>query len=94
MQKQEPGKSNLKLYDRRVTGANLASRKHFTSPVALWLIAASLLTSVNAQETNKTKPEQAPTTTVINLWPGVAPGSEEWKQPETTLSSPLKKSIQ
>jgi hypothetical protein len=24
---------------------------------------------------------------VINIWPGVAPGSEQWKQKETTLVS-------
>jgi acetyl esterase/lipase len=65
------------------------SRKHRKSFIALWLIAASLFTSASAQETKKSGPEQTPTPatpkTVLNLWPGAAPGSEQWKQPETTL---------
>jgi hypothetical protein len=91
MKKQESGKSNLKSPDLRVAGVNSMSRKERKSLVALGLIAASLLTSASAQETNKSKPEQAPTPetskTVLNLWPGVAPGSEQWKQPETDLGS-------
>ncbi|MBZ5669538.1 MAG: alpha/beta hydrolase fold domain-containing protein [Acidobacteriia bacterium] len=97
MRKQGSGKSNLELPALRVTGANSMSRKHRKSFIALWLIAASLLTSASAQETNKSKPEQAPTPattkTVINLWPGVAPGSEQWKQPETALGSGGMKAI-
>ena len=42
--------------------------------IALWLFAGVLLTSAVAQDTK-----------VINVWPGVAPGSEQWKQPETTV---------
>ena len=57
MQKQEPGKSNLKFFDLRVTGANATSRKHRKSFIALWLMAIFLFTSVGAQETNKSKPE-------------------------------------
>jgi 4-carboxymuconolactone decarboxylase len=41
----------------RVTGANSMSRKHRKTLIALWLIAASLLTSASAQETKKSKPE-------------------------------------
>ena len=66
---------------------NTKSRKLF---IALCLLAAVLFTSATAQETNKSKPEQAPpvaTAKVINLWPGVAPGSEQWKQPETVIGS-------
>lgn len=55
--------------------------------VALWLFSAIVITSAVAQETRTTGPEQAPTTKVINLWPGVAPGSEQWKQSETVLGS-------
>src|SRR4051794_40469705 len=59
--------------------------------VALGLIAIVLLTSASAQEVNNTKPEPAPKPApekkVINLWPGVAPGSEQWKQPETVIGS-------
>lgn len=52
-------------------------------------MAALLLTVANAQEPNNSKPEQLATSgvtpKVINVWPGVAPGSEQWKQKETTL---------
>jgi hypothetical protein len=93
MQKNESGKSNVEVPDLRVTGSNPMSRKHWKSFIALCLMAASLFfTSANAQETtNKSKPEQSPTLAitkkVINVWPGVAPGSEQWKQPETALGS-------
>jgi hypothetical protein len=67
------------------------SRKHRKSLIALALIAACCLSLASAQETNKSKPEQASTPAitkkVINLWPGVAPGSEQWKQREITLGS-------
>jgi acetyl esterase/lipase len=67
------------------------SSKHRNTFIALWLIAATLFTSASAQESQKSKPEQTPTPatpkTVINLWPGIAPGSEQWKQPETTIGS-------
>jgi hypothetical protein len=57
--------------------------------IALCLIASALATvpSARAQETRGSGPEQAPATTVSNVWPGVAPGSEQWKQPETVLGS-------
>ena len=88
MQKQEPGKSNLKFSDLRMTAANSMSWKYRKFFIALWLMAAiTFIKSANAQETNN-RPEQAPTpatpTKVLNLWPGVAPGSEKWRQPETT----------
>lgn len=47
--------------------------------IASWLFPALLLTSASAQETFTTK--------VIDVWPGVAPGSEQWKQQETVLGS-------
>jgi hypothetical protein len=61
MQKQEPGKSNLKFPDLSSAGANSMSSKHRKFLIALWLIAAALFTSASAQETQKTKPEQTPT---------------------------------
>ena len=78
--------SNLKLQNPRVTGSS-SGKKHWAAFVALFLVAASLLTSANAQETNKSEKESATAKKVINLWPGVAPGSEQWKQAETTLGS-------
>ena len=64
--------------------------KHRKALITLSLIASCLLSSASAQETND-KPEQpaapAISTKVINLWPGVAPGSEQWKQKETTINS-------
>jgi acetyl esterase/lipase len=53
-------------------------RKHRKSFIVLWLMAAISFIPASAQEKKKT---------VVNLWPGVAPGSEQWKQPETTLGS-------
>jgi acetyl esterase/lipase len=53
-------------------------RKHWNSFIAFWLVAACSFTSASAQEVKQT---------VINLWPSVAPGSEQWKQPETVLGS-------
>ena len=50
-----------------------AGKKSF---IALCLLGVALLASASAaQEATKT----------VNLWPGVAPGSEDWKQPEATL---------
>ncbi|MGJ5817540.1 alpha/beta hydrolase [Paludibaculum fermentans] len=44
-----------------------------------WLLPAILLATAHAQ------PGPAPK--VINLWPATAPGSESWKQPETTVGN-------
>ena len=57
----------------------------------LGFMAVALFTSATGQETNKSKPEPSLTSarekTVFNIWPGVAPGSEQWKQPETVIGS-------
>jgi acetyl esterase/lipase len=91
VQKQEPGKSNLEFSNLRVIGKNFRYRKHRNSLLALSLIAACSLTAASAQETNDNRAEQATTSAMatkgINIWPGVAPGSEQWKQKETTLGS-------
>src|SRR5689334_23762178 len=66
-------------------------RNHRKSFIMLGFMAVALFTSATAQETNKSKPEPSLTSarekTVINIWPGVAPGSEQWKQPETVIGS-------
>jgi acetyl esterase/lipase len=87
MPRQEAGKSIPAL---GLIGANSGSRKHRTSFIALGLLAAALIATASAaQEATMSQPEEAPTsatpTTVVDLWPGVAPGSEQWKQPEATL---------
>jgi acetyl esterase/lipase len=52
--------------------------------IALGLLASILLTSATAQDAGR--PGAAPKT-ILNLWPRVAPGSEQWKQPETTVGA-------
>lgn len=47
--------------------------------IVKWLLPALVLTAVNAQ---------VPAPKEIKLWPGTAPGSEAWKQPETTVGNP------
>jgi acetyl esterase/lipase len=73
-------------------GFGAVNTNHRKSSIALCLLAASLSVSTSAQENNNSsKPEQvttpAVTEKVINLWPGVAPGSEQWKQQEAMLGS-------
>jgi hypothetical protein len=72
MQKQEPGKSNLKFSGLRVTGANSMSRKHRKSVIALWLIAAIPVTSASAQEAKKSNPEPMiqEQWRIFSKWPG------------------------
>jgi hypothetical protein len=41
--------------------------------------------SASAQNARTGRSEPSPTTLVINVWPGVAPGSEQWKQKGTVL---------
>ena len=52
--------------------------------IAFGLFASLVLTSASAQQPGR--PGVAPKT-VMNLWPGVAPGSEQWKQPEATVGA-------
>jgi acetyl esterase/lipase len=65
--------------------------KHWRLFVTLCLLTVFCLFSANSQANNNGKRAQAKpsavTQKVINLWPGIAPGSEQWKQPETTLGS-------
>lgn len=56
---------------------------HRKCAIAVWLMAPIAFTSASAQEAQTPAAKK----TVINIWPGVAPGSEQWKQPETTLGS-------
>ncbi len=87
MQKQEFGNSNLQALVLNAIREN-SSLKHRTFLVTLALVAASFLGVASAEDAATSKPEQAATSAtpkVINIWPGVAPGSEQWKQPETVL---------
>jgi len=89
MQEQKLGTSNPEFPALWATRTNAMSRKYRESFIALSLLAFILLTSAIAQEAKNSKPEQASTpaiaTKVISLWPGVARGSEQWKQTETNL---------
>jgi hypothetical protein len=76
MQRLEAGQSRRGPSEAWFTAAVSGSRRPRRSLVALGLLAAALMASASAaQEATKT----------VNLWPGVAPGSEQWKQPEATL---------
>jgi acetyl esterase/lipase len=56
--------------------------------IALWLLLAMLLAPAAAQEARTGAADQTYTTRAVNLWPGVAPGSEQWRSPETTVGPP------
>ncbi len=73
----------------KINGTGSVSRMLHKPFIALSLITACVMTVANAQEANNGKPAQqaALAPKVINIWPGVAPGSEQWKQPESTLGS-------
>ncbi|MGA9672030.1 MAG: alpha/beta hydrolase [Terracidiphilus sp.] len=81
----------------KTNGTQSMSRHRYKPFVALSLITACVMTAASAQETNNGKPAQSVTTAVapkvINVWPGVAPGSEQWKQKEATISAGPMQSI-
>jgi len=68
MQTRKSEKSNVELPAFRITETDPVSRKHRRFFIVIWLVAASLLPAVSAQEPNNSKPEQAPATpkTVVN----------------------------
>ena len=56
----------------------------------VWLGSAMLFASASVQAFAQQPTTPAPTAfapKTINLWPGVAPGSEQWSQPETVIGS-------
>ena len=67
------------------------NRKYSILLVALLLTASHFVGAAAAQETSTSKREGSTTSAagpkVINIWPGIAPGSEQWKQKETTIGS-------
>ncbi len=78
----------------KINGRDSMSRRRRRPLVALALITACVMTVANGQETNNGKPAPpALAPKVINIWPGAAPGSEQWKQKETTLRSGPMESI-
>ena len=91
MQKHNFGSFNPNCTAHRNPGTESMSRWRRSVAFALSLIGALLLPVASAQGSNNGSPEQPlrSTTTpkVINIWPGVAPGSEQWKRKETTLGS-------
>lgn len=88
-QKQESRSRNLERAARRVNVADSVSRKHRKSLIALVLMAAFSLSLATAQENSNTQATATPAVApkVINIWPGVAPGSEQWQQQEAMLGS-------
>jgi acetyl esterase/lipase len=90
MQEQEFGNSDLE-FTALIMETNSTRRRCGRIPVALSLMAFFVLSVASAQEGNSSKPEPAAAPAaapkVINIWPGVAPGSEQWKQKEATLGS-------
>jgi len=81
----------------KIVGVDSMSGKRWKSLVAVCLTAAFLLTAAGAQTTNSSKSEQVATSgttpKVMNIWPGVAPGTEQWKQKEATIAFGLMQSI-
>ena len=73
----------------KINGTNSMRRRRSWPFIALALTTACVMSSANGQEANNGKPAQpagpALTPKVINIWPGVAPGSEQWNQKETTI---------
>lgn len=73
----------------KINWTNTMSRRRSSPFFSLVLITAYAVTVASGQETNDGKPAQPATPAlapkVINIWPGVAPGSEEWKQQESTI---------
>lgn len=63
--------------------------RHRLRMASVVVITACGMTVACAQETNNGRlgKPAAEAPKVINIWPGVAPGSERWKQKETTLGS-------
>ena len=91
LQKQESGSSSLECAARSLNVADSTRSKHRKFLIALVLMAAFSLSFATAQENSNSNPQAAATPAVapnvVNIWPGVAPGSEQWKQQETTLGS-------
>jgi acetyl esterase/lipase len=91
MQRHNFGSFNPDLTAHRAADTDSMSGKRQSAAFALCLIGALLVPVAKAQEPNSSGPEQllqsAVAPKVINIWPGIAPGSEQWNQKESTLGS-------
>ncbi|HEX3659960.1 MAG TPA: alpha/beta hydrolase [Acidobacteriaceae bacterium] len=71
----------------RVSGTSSTDIHRVSRILALSLAVVFLWSSARAQQA--CQPQQPPPSTiaprVINIWPGVAPGSEQWKQKESII---------
>ena len=85
MQRQNAGKRFLESPVARIGAAHSMSGKARSKLAVFSLMAAFMGTAAGAQAANNSKPEPPSTPKVINIWPGVAPGSGQWKQKESTL---------
>jgi hypothetical protein len=72
----------------KMNGTDSMRRQRHTRLAALIVVTACVMTVASAQETNSMPVQSgrsAIVPKVINIWPGVAPGSEQWKQKEATV---------
>lgn len=91
MQKHESGKCNLEFPILQIGVAHSMSGKAWRMLAVFSLMAVFMGIAASAQAVNDSKPEQTTTPAtapkVINIWPGIAPGSEQWEQKEATISA-------
>jgi len=89
MRVSKSSEANLSFSNFTISEAISMSTRIRGSFIVLALIAASIGIGASAQRTTSGVHEQAATPAVapkiIYIWPGVAPGSEQWKQKETTI---------
>jgi acetyl esterase/lipase len=89
VQEQEIEINSLKPAAVTIVERNSLRSRRWRSLVVLTLMTTSVLAIVSAQEGVGSKPLQAATSgaapKVMNIWPGVAPGSEQWKQKEAII---------
>lgn len=70
----------------KVDQSSSKTRRRHAQFLALVVLLVLIQMPANAQEANEGKPQSSAfAPRVIDIWPGIAPGSEQWKQKETTI---------
>lgn len=87
MQEHQPQSRDLILPSFRIRGAHSTYGRTRVKFAALTLMAVSMVLAASAQATNDSKSAHVAEPTIVNIWPGAAPGSEKWTQKEATLGS-------